>query len=183
MKKALKTVKSDDIKPIQDLETVRLFVKNILTAPDGTGSILIMIAEGEETEYVLHLNQFEATQVAFALHGFSKSAHLPSMHQMYSQVMTDIGCELIQCTIEGVMGDVTYARMTWSDKNKRCFTNLCTVADAIIFSSVTEKPLRMIKRMLEDMNTLDDLNYGYARFEDWTDEDDDGDFESGIDSI
>jgi hypothetical protein len=161
-------IKEEDLKPIEELETVPVIAKHILTSMARDGSLLVV--DIGDKEYALHLLPYESTYVTFVLHGYTRMAHMPSIYQLYTSTMKDIGCDLIKCVIEGVSGDVMYARMTWADKNHRRFSNLCSVADAIVVSHLVDRPLNILAKLVDSLDTTDNLDYEYYQYDEWDDD-------------
>ncbi len=139
--------------PMQSLEILDINIDKVLVAQQGA---FVILSSGN-SQVVYPLNSMEGTMLTFIRSGCIKMGHIHNIYQIYVQTMKEIGCSLKSSTIEAKEGDVYYARLCWEDRNNKQVFNTCSVGDALILSAIAGSELKIVRRVLEDMENAEDL--------------------------
>lgn len=170
---------AEKLQPITDLEPVPLKVQKMLLTPQG----VMLLLDAMDTEYVYPLNQFEAAAVSFVASGCNKHSHVPMIYDHFLGTLRNLDVEVMRCVIESKHGDVAYARMVCQDRHHRLMTTPLSVADAVIISMHTGKPLLAVKAAIEQFTVFsedwmhsDDIDEFWSSEDANGDSDEDGDY-------
>jgi bifunctional DNase/RNase len=73
--------------------------------------------------------------------------------------------------IESKVGDIVYATITLVDQKHDRIFSVISLADAMILSLMSNRPLQAVKKVWEEMDEFDEWDYEYFTLDDDEDED------------
>lgn len=142
------------LKPIQDLEVTDVKIDNVQFNPQIEKSIALLSSNGKQFAFIL--DEIVGPMMTFIRSGCAKNPHIPSVYDNFIGMMKHMGITLDNVTIESKHGDVVYASMEWVDSHNNRFWQKCNYGDAIIFTSLTDRPLKIVQAALSEMDTMDE---------------------------
>ncbi|MBS1722305.1 MAG: hypothetical protein JSS66_04775 [Armatimonadetes bacterium] len=154
-----------ELRDINDLKVVTIERFYAVCAREVDETILVLVIEGEG--YVVPITSVEGTQISFHCNGFGRRAHIPDVYAAYMHLAQKV-CRmtLAQTVIESKHGDVYYARAIWKDNEGKSFTQVLSVVDACILSSLSDVRLGIVNSLFEGLHPVDDWPYQYD-IEEW----------------
>ena len=148
------------LKSTSDFELIELeFLKVAVDQQEGQAIVLM---SGNNKSIGFDLNSIEGTIFSFVKSGCSLNSHIKNIYQMYLETMSMIKFKLDTVVIESKSGDMVYSRLKWKDHKDRTITQLCSVGDGLVLSTICDVPIYITNKALDDM---DDYSHFHEEFE------------------
>lgn len=142
-------------KPNGELECVDIKLEKILISITFNDSSFALLSS-KTKNFCIALNSIEGTMLSYVKSGCFLKSNIDTIYHMYLKTMSGMGFELKSAVIELQKGDIFFARLYWtSDKRKKEIVNVCGAGDAIVLSLMTEAPLKIIKKVLEEIEEFE----------------------------
>lgn len=147
-------------KELTEFDLLPLTLNKLLETGQG---ILLAVLSTEGKQIALSLNSIESTMLIFVYLGCNKDKHINSIYDLYLQTLESLKTKIESLIIEAKQGDIYYGKICLKDNKNRELLCQCTAGDAIVLSSITSKPLFIVRNVLDDsepfdMNELNDYD-------------------------
>lgn len=145
-------INSEEILEIENLEPISMIIEKILV-DSNRGSIAVLKADEKQIGYVT--NGLEGTMLSFIKSKCYITPHIPTIYNIYIGTMKALGYTLTSATIESKDGDICYARLYWKHDNRKDIFSKCSFGDAVILSAMTGAELRIIRKVLDEIDAFE----------------------------
>jgi bifunctional DNase/RNase len=143
-----------NLQSVKNLEHLTLNLEKQILTPHGA----FAVAVSNEKRVAFPLSAAEGTILTYVMSGCAKRAHVEGPHQTLLSVLNNLGMSIVSITIESKHGDMSYARMMWTDRRKRAkFFRIISVGDALVYSLLANTPITILRRVLDDLEDVDDI--------------------------
>ena len=159
----------ENIENHDDYELVIIELEQI--AADASQRVFALLTDNEK-KCMVELNSYEASMISFAMKELHKNSHIQTIHQLLLKYLGTQDIEIDRLVIESKVGDIVYATLTLVDsKHERVFS-VISLADAMILSLMTNRPLHAVKKVWDEMDEYDEWDYEYFTLDEDEDEED-----------
>lgn len=115
----------------------------------------VVVLSTSEKRIALVVNNIESTMIAFIHSGCMPTKHINNIYDLYMANLKDTKTFIESVTIEARQGDMVYGRLCLNNNKKRRIFAKCSAGDAIILSSLTNVPLQIVRKVIEDMDEFE----------------------------
>ena len=140
-------------------------------ASDATNRIFALLTDDEERKCMLELNSYEASMLSFVMKDLHKNSHIQTIYQIMLKYINSQGVYVDKIMIESKVGDIVYATLTLVDQKHDRIFSVISLADAMILSLMTNRPLQAVRKVWEEMDEFDEWDYEYFTLDEDEDED------------
>jgi bifunctional DNase/RNase len=147
-KKTNNIIKSD----MSEFDLIPMTMERIMVAMTGE---TLVIFEADCKQVAFPLNNIESTMLVFVQSGCIRKEHIRTIYDLYLDTLEEMGVKLIENVIESQLGDIYYGRLHFVDRKNRKFYTQCSAGDVIVFSSITQNPVKIIRKTLDAMDPFE----------------------------
>lgn len=158
----------ENIENHDDYELVIIELEQI--AADASQRVFALLTDGEK-KCMIELNSYEASMISFAMKELHKNSHIQTIHQLLLKYLGTQQIEIDRLVIESKVGDIVYATMTLVDSNHERVFSVISLADAMILSLMTNRPLHAVLKVWDEMDEFDEWDYEYFTLDEEDEED------------
>jgi hypothetical protein len=158
----------ENIENHDDYELVIIELEQI--AADASQRVFVLLTSNEK-KCMIEINSYEASMMSFAMKDLHRNSHIQTIHQLLLKYLGTQDIQIDRLVIESKVGDIVYATMSLVDSNYRRIFSVISLADAMILSLMTKRPLHAVKKVWDEMDEFDEWDYEYYTLDD-EDEDD-----------
>lgn len=139
-------------------------------ASDAAHRIFALLTDDEDRKCMIELNSYEASMLSFVMKDLHKNSHIQTIYQILLRYINSQNVSVDKIVIESKVGDIIYATLTLVDhKHDRIFS-VISLADAMILSLMTNRPLQAVRKVWEEMDEFDEWDYEYFTLDENEDE-------------
>jgi len=158
----------ENIENHDDYELVIIEIEQI--AADASQRVFVLLTSNEK-KCMIEINSYEASMMSFAMKDLHRNSHIQTIHQLLLKYLGTQDIQIDRLVIESKVGDIVYATMSLVDSNHERIFSVISLADAMILSLMTKRPLHAVKKVWDEMDEFDEWDYEYYTLDD-EDEDD-----------
>jgi bifunctional DNase/RNase len=158
----------ENIENHDDYELVIIELEQI--AADASQRVFVLLASNEK-KCMIEINSYEASMMSFAMKDLHRNSHIQTIHQLLLKYLGTQDIQIDRLVIESKVGDIVYATMSLVDSNHRRIFSVISLADAMILSLMTKRPLHAVKKVWDEMDEFDEWDYEYYTLDDEDEED------------
>jgi bifunctional DNase/RNase len=158
----------ENIENHDDYELVIIELEQI--AADASQRVFVLLTSNEK-KCMIEINSYEASMMSFAMKDLHRNSHIQTIHQLLLKYLGTQDIQIDRLVIESKVGDIVYATMSLVDSNHERIFSVISLADAMILSLMTKRPLHAVKKVWDEMDEFDEWDYEYYTLDD-EDEDD-----------
>jgi bifunctional DNase/RNase len=140
-------------------------------ASDASNRVFALLIDDEERKCMVELNSYEASMLSFVMKDLHKNSHIQTIYQILLRYINYQGVNIDKIVIESKVGDIVYATITLVDQKHDRIFSVISLADAMILSLMSNRPLQAVKKVWEEMDEFDEWDYEYFTLDDDEDED------------
>ena len=138
-----------------EFKCVNIYLDKILVAMTINDCSYALLSS-KTKKFCIPLNAIEGTMTTYVKSGCFLQSNVDTIYHMYFKTMTGLGFELENSVIESQRGDIFFARLYWKNAQKNeQITNTCGAGDAIVLSLMSNSPLKIIKKVLEEVDEFE----------------------------
>lgn len=153
----------ENIENHDDYELVIIELEQI--AADASQRVFVLLASNEK-KCMIEINSYEASMMSFAMKELHRNSHIQTIHQLLLKYLGTQDIQIDRLVIESKVGDIVYATMSLVDSNHRRIFSVISLADAMILSLMTKRPLHAVKKVWDEMDEFDEWDYEYYTLDD-----------------
>jgi bifunctional DNase/RNase len=162
-----------DLNNIESNDNYELVIVEVdQIASDASNRIFALLVDDEERKCMIELNSYEASMLSFVMKDLHKNSHIQTIHQIMLRYINSQGVNIDKIVIESKVGDIIYATLTLVDQKHDRIFSIISLADAMILSLMSNRPLQAVSKVWDEMDEFDEWDYEYFTLDEDEDEED-----------